>query len=303
MTLTEMRMVLAERGIRLTRSMGQTFLFDRNQLRRIVSSGEVCKTDRCLEIGPGLGPLTELLVEAAGEVVAIEKDRRLMEYLRERFAGRANLTLIEGDALEYLRRGNLDLQGWKVVANLPYSVASPILVELAQHPAAPNAIVVTVQLEVAQRLMAGPGSPDYGVLSVFVQAWFRPATWFKIPASCFYPEPKVDSACIRLDKRESELVRRNSRGCFARLVKLAFAQRRKMMFKVLKTLWEPNQLEHAFDLLALDRKVRAEDVSVEQFASLANLLMTQDNVVESDVSHPGGSPDLRPCSRPPTVPE
>ena len=131
---TEIRQALAERGIRLTKSLGQNFLHDANQLRRIVTAAELTKTDRVLEIGPGLGPLTELLMAQAGEVLAIEKDARLVEFLRQRF-GRAEqcpaLRLVHGDALDYVSREVRDWSRWKLVANLPYSVASPILVELA----------------------------------------------------------------------------------------------------------------------------------------------------------------------------
>lgn len=272
MTLSEMRSVLAQRGIRLTKSLGQTFMFDGNQLRRIVATAQLRNTDRCIEIGPGLGPLTELLLERASHVLAIEKDARLVSYLRERFSNKSNLVLIEGDAMEYLRNSNADWRKWKVVSNLPYSVASPILVELAQHPNAPETIVVTVQLEVAHRLIAQPGSKNYGVLTLLVQARYEPHQWFRISASCFYPEPKVDSACIRLDRRKPELLPCDAAKCFTYVVKTAFAQRRKMMMKVLRNDFDPAKLEMAFKTVGLDYKVRPENVSVDQFARLAQIL-------------------------------
>ena len=154
MKLSEMRELLAARGIQLTKSLGQNFLHDANQLRRIVEAAELSKTDKVLEIGPGLGPLTELLLENAGEVLAIEKDARLVEFLRERFnvaqasrlpdrkKNRAGETpalhLLHADALEFLKREPRDWSDWKLVANLPYSVASPILVELAQSAQRPR---------------------------------------------------------------------------------------------------------------------------------------------------------------------
>src|SRR5882757_7223214 len=127
-----MRQILAERELRLTKSLGQSFLHDGNQLRRIVDAAALTTTDKVLEIGPGLGPLTELLVAQAGEVLAIEKDRRLFDFLQTRFAAASNMTLACDDALDWLRREQRDWSDWKLVANLPYSVASPILVELAQ---------------------------------------------------------------------------------------------------------------------------------------------------------------------------
>src|SRR5271169_2897931 len=132
MKLSEMREILVSRDIQLTKSLGQNFLHDANQLQKIIEAGEISKVDKVLEIGPGLGPLTELLLEKADEVLAIEMDRRLVEVLRERFGSAKNLNLLHDDALEFLRREPRDWSDWKLVANLPYSVASPILVELAQ---------------------------------------------------------------------------------------------------------------------------------------------------------------------------
>src|SRR5215469_3146755 len=162
MKLSEMRELLTREEIQLTKSLGQNFLHDGNQLRRIVEAAELSKTDKVLEIGPGLGPLTELLLEKAGEVLAIEKDGRLVEFLQERFNPQSairnpQLKLLHADALEFLKQQLRDWSEWKLVANLPYSVASPILVELAGGPRAPKKIVVTLQLEVARRLMAMAG--------------------------------------------------------------------------------------------------------------------------------------------------
>src|SRR6266478_5954600 len=151
MKLSEMRQLLAERKIQLTRSLGQSFLHDANQLQRIVNAAQLHGSDQVLEIGPGLGPLTELLIRRAGRVRAIEKDRRLIEILQERFANAANLELIHADALDYLQQSH-DSRDWKVVSNLPYSVGSRILVDLAQSPNAPALVVVTLQLEVVQRI-------------------------------------------------------------------------------------------------------------------------------------------------------
>ena len=221
------------RGIRLTKSLGQNFLHDGNQLRRIVQAAELVPADQVLEIGPGLGPLTELLLAGAGEVLAIEKDARLVEVLREGVCP-PQLTLLHADALEFLRREPRDWSDWKLVANLPYSVASPILVELAQTPRRPQRMVATLQLEVAQRLMAKSGDDDYGVLTLLVQLDYEPRNWFKIPAGCFYPAPDVDSACVVLIRRAPPLLPENQRAAFVKIVKRAFSQRRKMMLKLLK---------------------------------------------------------------------
>ena len=312
--LSEMRELLATRGIQLTKSLGQNFLHDGNQLRRIVGAAELKKTDKVLEIGPGLGPLTELLLENAGEVLAIEKDARLVEFLRERFPhvsegrvprapnsasakdrGLAELAppkfvLLHADALEFLKVGQasslssenksetggmpvpLDWHDWKLVANLPYSVASTIFVELAQSPKRPERMVATLQLEVAHRLMAKAGDEDYGVLTLLLQLDYELREWFKIPAGCFFPVPDVDSACVVLIRRVQPLLPESHHATFVKIVKRAFSQRRKMIQKLLREDWPAEELKRAFEELKLPQQERAEKLSLEQYAQLARLL-------------------------------
>jgi 16S rRNA (adenine1518-N6/adenine1519-N6)-dimethyltransferase len=272
MKLSAMREILTQRDIQLTKSLGQNFLHDRHQLDRIVQAGAVDKTDKILEIGPGLGPLTELLLEKSGQVLAIEKDGRLVEVLQERFAQAPHFELLHDDALEFLKREPRDWSDWKLVANLPYSVASPILVELSCGQRAPRRLVTTLQLEVARRLMAKTDDDDYGVLTLLVQLDFIPGEWFKIPAACFFPAPEVDSACIHLERRAEPLLPEALRKTFYRLIKLAFSQRRKMMFKLLKQEWPKEKLEAAFTQLNISRQERAEKLSLEQFAALTVIL-------------------------------
>jgi 16S rRNA (adenine1518-N6/adenine1519-N6)-dimethyltransferase len=335
MTLTEMRSLLAARNIQLTRSLGQNFLHDGNQLRRIVDAAEIKPTDKILEIGPGLGPLTELLLEKAGEVLAIEMDARLVDFLCERFdmekkegtpalspalspeerenvlktsvnpassdssqrsadklplpgervGVRAdvsfadknspdNLFLIHDDALAFLKREPHDWSDWKLVANLPYSVASPILVELAAGRRAPKMIVATLQLEVAKRLMAQADDDDYGILTLLVQIDFEPRAWFKIPQECFFPSPDVDSACVCLVRRATPLLPENLRPAFVKIVKRGFSQRRKMMLKLLKQDWAADKLAAAFEGLKISPQERAEKLSLAQFVKLTSLLET-----------------------------
>ncbi len=290
-----MRELLAARGIQLTKSLGQNFLHDTNQLRRIVKAAELSKTDKVLEIGPGLGPLTELLLQNAGEVLAIEKDARLVEFLREWFnvaqasrlpdrkknAGETPaLHLLHADAMEFMKREPRDWSDWKLVANLPYSVASTILVELAQSAKRPQRMVATLQLEVARRLMAKPGDEDYGILTLLIQLDYEPCDWFKIPASCFFPKPDVDSACVVLVRRAAPLLPENQREAFVKIVKRAFSQRRKMMLKLLREDWPVEKLERAFTELKIPPQERAEKLNLEQFVDLTKKL--------------GGSPCRRP---------
>ena len=295
-----MRELLATRGIQLTKSLGQNFLHDGNQLRRIIAAAELKKTDKVLEIGPGLGPLTELLLENAGEVLAIEKDARLVEFLREWFKvsegrvtrvpnfetpitqkkqGLAELappkfSLLHADALEFLRREPHDWSDWKLVANLPYSVASTIFVELAQSPQRLERMVATLQLEVAHRLMARAGDEDYGVLTLLLQLDYELRDWFKIPASCFFPAPDVDSACVVLIRRAQPLLPENQHATFVNIVKRAFSQRRKMMLKLLREDWTVENLTRAFEALNISSQERAEKLSLEQFVALTGKLFS-----------------------------
>lgn len=274
MKLSEMRELLDRRGIQLTKSLGQNFLHDPHQLERIVAAAQLTPADKVLEIGPGLGPLTDLLLARAGEVLAIEKDARLVAVLRERFAEAVppRFELLHADALDFLQREPRDWRDWKLVANLPYSVASPILVELAAGSCAPKLVVVTLQLEVAQRLMARTDDEDYGVLTLLVQLDFAPHGWFKIPSGCFFPAPGVDSACVCLVRREQPLLAEDRRTTFRRLVKLAFSQRRKMMLKLLKQEWPKERLAAVFAALGISPQERAEKLSLEQFVALTERL-------------------------------
>ena len=294
MNLSEIKRLLTERRIQLTRSLGQSFLHDGNQLRRIVKAADLTTTDKVLEIGPGLGPLTELLLEKSGELLAIEKDTRLAGVLHERFpteqmqgafghggkvvpheSHRARFHLLVDDALEYLRRERRDWSDWKLVANLPYSVASPILVELAQGQGPPERLVATLQIEVAQRIMALPGDPNYGVLSLLLQRNFTLHGSFKIPASCFFPQPDVDSACVCLRRREDRPLRGAAEESFARIVKRSFSQRRKMMLKLLRADWPEATLAKAFEQAGIPADSRAETVSREQFVRLTEMLSSE----------------------------
>jgi 16S rRNA (adenine1518-N6/adenine1519-N6)-dimethyltransferase len=295
MNLTQMRELLDKRHIQLTKSLGQNFLHDANQLNRIVAAGEVKPGDKVLEIGPGLGPLTEKLLDAGADVLAIEMDYRLVEVLRERFGletgeapaddsavvpeaeGEAEagpqLGLLHADALKELENRPRDWSDWKLVANLPYSVASPILVELAQSAGCPERLVATLQLEVARRLMAKADDDDYGKLTLFVQVRYEPKEWFKIPAACFFPVPNVDSACVTLLRRKVPLLEPGEElRRFTRLVKHSFSQRRKMMLKLLRDAWREYDWPTLFDQCGVSRTIRAEALPLEKFVELVKAL-------------------------------
>jgi 16S rRNA (adenine1518-N6/adenine1519-N6)-dimethyltransferase len=271
MKLSEMRQILTEREIQLTKSLGQNFLHDANQLRRIVEAAHLTTADNVLEIGPGLGPLTDLLLQKSARVLAIEMDERLVHYLEERFKN-PKLEILHADGLQIARDKSRDWSEWKLVANLPYSVASPILVELSENPRAPKSLTITLQLEVAKRIQSKAGDEDYGILSLLLQVRYESTEFLRIPAASFFPAPNVDSACITLQLRSTPLLPIDQLPAFKRIVKKAFSERRKMMLKLLKQQWPAEKLTQAFDQIGLSPQIRAEAVTLEQFVRLTTCL-------------------------------
>ena len=272
MNLTEIRNILNDEDIMLTKSLGQTFMHDQNQLRKIVGLAKLTPEDQVIEIGPGLGPLTGLMLQSAGHVTAIETDRRLVKLLEERFGEQGNFNLQHADALKVIRMTEFDWSVHKLVANLPYSIASPLLIDLAASAGRPHGMIVTLQLEVVQRLLAQSATKEYGVLTLLIGLYYATGESFVIPRGSFYPEPNVDSGCIELLRRETPLLLPELCPVFKKIVKRVFAERRKKMMKLLKRDWPEAAVVEAFDALGLDEKIRAERVTLEQFAELTQRL-------------------------------
>jgi 16S rRNA (adenine1518-N6/adenine1519-N6)-dimethyltransferase len=194
--------------------------------------------------------------------MAVEKDARLIPILEERFPGKESLTLLHRDALDWLQEEPTDWEEWKLVANLPYSVGSPILVELALAARPPRRMVATLQWEVVQRLAAAPDTDAYGLLTVLVGLQFRSAGWFKVPKDCFFPAPDVESACITLVRRPEPLLPPGLIPLYADIVKTAFGQRRKMLRKLLRSRWSDATLTAALTAAGIPETARAETVDV-----------------------------------------
>jgi len=264
MTLTEVRELLADLEISPRKALGQNFLVDGNILNIILDEADVQSDETVLEIGPGLGTLTQALTECAGHVVAVEKDRQLCRYLRAQFP---RLELIEDDAVKVLRAGKLRLPAaFKVVANLPYNISTPVLEQLIEGRHQPRKMVLTLQREVAERLAAKPRSKDYSALTLFTQLRYHVTLVHIVSASCFYPEPAVQSAVVALDRREPR-VPLSPGAPFHDLVRQGFSQRRKMLRNHLTGFGE---LDRAFAAAGVPVTARAEELSLDQWITVAN---------------------------------
>lgn len=247
--------------------LGQNFLIDPNIVRKIVAQAELTPTDTVLEIGPGRGILTEALCRAADRVTAVEVDPRLHTYLTERQPQFSNLTLVLDDAMTYPIE-HLPI-GTIVVANLPYYLSTPLLFRLLDQRARIPRMVLMLQNEVADRLVAKPGSSDYGVLSVMTQYAAEITKAFRVSAQCFRPRPEVGSAVVLLKTKHQRTLNQEEELKFAALVKAAFAHRRKTLPNSLKDQgYDQKLVAAALEALRLSHSARAETLSIEQFIEL-----------------------------------
>ncbi|MCP9440741.1 MAG: 16S rRNA (adenine(1518)-N(6)/adenine(1519)-N(6))-dimethyltransferase RsmA [Nitrospira sp.] len=251
--------------------LGQHFLIDPNIARKIVSLATLSPKDSVLEIGPGRGILTTELCRIADRVTAIEIDRRLYDYLIERYPDRSNLHLVLADAMTYPFQ-ELPV-GTVVVANLPYYLSTPLLFRLLEHRRRFPRMVLMLQREVADRLVATPGTSDYGILSIMAQYAATIEQSLTVSPRCFRPQPEVESAVVILHTRAIRALPPEEEPRFASLVKAAFAHRRKTLVNSLKNRGYSHQaVAAALTTLALPLEVRAETLSVEQFIELTRLL-------------------------------
>lgn len=263
--------------IRPKKSLGQNFLKDPYYIRKIVDASQISADDRVLEIGPGLGHLTRELASRSKTVVALELDDRLVPVLREEFAGNQNVKIVHADALAYPYDA---LPGiWKVVANLPYYISTPVLQRLIASRTKFTSLTLLLQKEVAQRIAAPPGGKEYGYLSVFVQLYAEPRIDLTVPAGAFTPKPEVDSAVVTLRVREKPAVSVKSEEFLVRVVKAVFSQRRKKLGNTVRQLGiSKEQAEQCLLSSGIDPGRRAETLSVVEFGRLTDNL--QDSMPE-----------------------
>lgn len=277
-SLRDVRALLAVRGIRPSKALGQNFLFDANLIEWIMNRAEVGPADEVLEIGAGLGGLTEALARRAGRVVAVETDARLMEILSERTAKLPNVERILGDALEMDVSALFGGSSWKVVSNLPYSVGTRILIQLVETKNCPERIVATLQRDVAERIIAEPGTAAYGLLAIWTQRRYAPCIAHEIRPSSFYPAPKVVSAVVDLRRRPAPRCAPRDLEHFRQLTRAAFLQRRKQIQRILRDLppalaaVSAGTTEALLASLAIPPDARPENLSVEQWGALSDAL-------------------------------
>ena len=257
---------------------GQNFLIDSHVLEKIIESSGITKDDFVLEIGPGIGTMTQYLAEAAREVCAVEVDRDLLPILQETLSQWDNVTVLNQDILKtdlpslvQTYNNGMPIQ---VVANLPYYITTPIIMALFESGIPLKSVTVMVQKEVAQRMQEGPGSKQYGALSLAVQYYAQPQITAMVPPNCFMPRPKVSSAVIRLDRYEAPPVQVKDEKLLFSLIRAAFNQRRKTLSNALRnnTGLGKEQIEKALVECGLDPAVRGEMLSLSQFAALADAL-------------------------------
>lgn len=268
LTPAGVRALLAEHGLRPSRALGQNFLADPNTARRIVRLAGVEAGDRVLEIGAGLGSLTLALLEREAHVLALERDRKLQPALERMVAGQGDVRIVTGDALDVDFTALLGASAWRCVSNLPYNVATPVVVRLLEEAPSVESALVMVQREVGDRLVATPGSAAYGAVSVRVEYYADAKIVGMVPRTVFVPAPKVDSALVELVRRDAPPVDVPSTERLFELVRAGFAHRRKMLRRTLPAVLGDRAMSVLHDA-GIDPRARPESLGLAEWAALA----------------------------------
>lgn len=265
------------------KKFGQNFLIDSNILDKIIGSAEITKEDCVLEIGPGIGTMTQYLAEEAREVIAVEIDKNLIPILEDTLSVYDNVSIINEDILKVdinqivqERNGGKPI---KVVANLPYYITTPIIMALFESHVPLQSVTIMVQKEVADRMQVGPGTKDYGALSLAVQYYAKPEIITRVPAACFMPRPNVDSTVIRLSRYENPRVQVTDEKYLFAVIRASFNQRRKTLANGLSNAGNlgvnRKMVEEALEEMGLSAMVRGEALTLEQFAELSDRLLAK----------------------------
>jgi 16S rRNA (adenine1518-N6/adenine1519-N6)-dimethyltransferase len=269
MKLSDIRATLQEIRVSPVKTLGQNFLHDQNLARWIVDQAQITQDDYVLEIGPGLGALTKLLLEKGARVFAIEKDSRLANFLRERF-GHERLEILNIDALKFDARVLFSHRRVKLLGNLPYNISSALLLKFLAYPSPISLWLFTLQKELAMRLSAKPSTHDYGALTLRIQLRRHVKYLRTIPATVFFPRPEVDSAVVRIWPRDPQELPPHDEELVVKLIRLGFSQRRKQLRKLLRE--RVDDWDALARQLGIDPQARAEEVSLPQWIGLANFI-------------------------------
>ena len=273
--------ILQKYNITFQKKFGQNFLVDKNILEKIMDAAQITEKDCVLEIGPGIGTMTQYLAERAGNVIAVEIDKNLIPVLQDTLSSYNNVTILNQDILktdinhiiETYNNGN----PIKVVANLPYYITTPIIMALFESHVALKSITIMIQKEVADRIQAQAGTKDYGALSLAVQYYAKPEVIVKVPAACFMPRPNVDSSVIRLTKYETPPVKAQDENYLFTVIRASFNQRRKTLVNGLSNAGSvgvsKEKIAEVLTQMELSLTVRGETLTLEQFTELSNCLL------------------------------
>lgn len=274
--------VLQKYNFNFQKKFGQNFLIDTRVLEEIIDAADITKDDFVLEIGPGIGTMTQYLCEAAREVVAVEIDTNLIPILKDTLSAYDNVEVLNQDILKVdiasLAKERNNDRPIKVVANLPYYITTPIIMGLFESHVPIDSITIMVQKEVADRMQEGPGSKEYGALSLAVQYYAKPEIVVNVPPSCFMPQPKVGSAVIRLTRHEQSPVEVENEKLMFQVIRASFNQRRKTLANGLNNFGSfglsKEEIQSCIEELGVPVNIRGEALSLEQFAELSNIIYT-----------------------------
>lgn len=274
--------ILAKYPFMMKKKYGQNFLIDSHVLSKIINAANITKSDSILEIGPGIGSLTQELLAHAKEVIAIEIDKSLIPILNDQFGHLENFSLINNDILKLNLQDILkDKSSIKVVANLPYYITTPIIMDLLESNLPFISIIVMVQKEVADRIVAKPGTKDYGSISASIAYYAQTRIVANVPQHSFMPRPNVNSAVIELSLYKNPPVALDNKELFFRVIKAAFSQRRKTILNTLANNFaiDKSSIKNILDLANIAENVRGETLSIMDFATLANLIYKKWEVI------------------------
>ena len=281
--MTTIRKILRDHGIRPLKRLGQSFLEDRNVINKIINISNIQEDDTVVEIGAGVGIMTELIAEKVRKVIALDIDPRMVDILRERLADYHQVDVIKGDVLKYDFSSvghELLSRKIKVIGNIPYNISSQILFHLLAYRQHISSMILMFQKELADRLIASPGTKEYGIPTVLVSMYTECFREMVIPRSCFYPEPKVTSTVMKIIIREKPLMDLNDHDFFVKIVKIAFSKRRKTLLNNLRSSpllgYSEREFVTALKKSGIDGVRRGETLTNEELGKLSNALYSRE---------------------------